>query len=115
MLSGESLVDDVDMAAIPDGQVGFWWLGQHSFIVKLAGKIIYIDPYLTENPSRLVPPLVTAEDMQHADFVLGDRENIGGFGRGQFVLNSAMHRFGSFSKRGGQKHPPLFSTFFSPS
>lgn len=75
MLSGKTLIADIDNAEIPDGQVGFWWLGQHSFVLKLSGQVIYIDPFLTPTPSRLVPPLITEKEMAHADFVLGTHDH----------------------------------------
>ena len=75
MLRGDELVADIDAAEVKPGQVAFWWLGQHSFILKMGRHILYVDPYLTEKPSRLVPPLVTPKQMAHADLVLGTHDH----------------------------------------
>lgn len=39
-------------------------------VVKLGGKVLWIDPYLADNPRRQVPPLCAPEDVTNADFVL---------------------------------------------
>ena len=75
MLTGRKLVADIDAAEVKLGQVAFWWLGQHSFILKLGRQIVYVDPYLTAKPARLVPPMVTPEQMAHADLVLGTHDH----------------------------------------
>ncbi len=65
MRVGPALFADVD-AAVGDA---FWWLGQHSFIVHLAGTQILIDPFLTPLPERQVPPLFTPSDAKNVDVV----------------------------------------------
>jgi L-ascorbate metabolism protein UlaG (beta-lactamase superfamily) len=52
-----------------------WWLGQHSFVLKIAGKIVYIDPFLTSLPGRLVPPMLTPDEVKHADFICGTHDH----------------------------------------
>lgn len=59
MLEGKALFDDVRSC---DDQHAFWWLGQHSFIVKLQDTCLLIDPFLTEMEERNVPPLFSPED-----------------------------------------------------
>lgn len=59
MLKGKDLFQEV--ATVEDKNV-FWWLGQHSFIVKLDGMHVLIDPFLTEMEERNVPPLFAPED-----------------------------------------------------
>jgi len=44
----------------------FTWLGQHSFILSLAGHVILIDPFLADMPERLVSPLFRPADAQGA-------------------------------------------------
>jgi len=69
-LSGEALVRDVTAAELPEGRAAFWWLGQHSFILKIGGRVVYIDPYLEPSPARQTPPLLTPEQVTNADVVL---------------------------------------------
>jgi L-ascorbate 6-phosphate lactonase len=72
-----SLID----AAVPSGSLALWWLGQAGFVFKTpAGKIIYLDPYLSDLAERLfgfkrlsLPP-VTADEVR-ADLVLITHEH----------------------------------------
>ena len=59
MLQGTALFQDVQTC---DDEAAFWWLGQHSFIVKLGSVRLLIDPFLTEMADRNVPPLFAPED-----------------------------------------------------
>ena len=74
-LQGDALIDDVTRAEPAAGEAAFWWLGQHSVILKLAGQIVYIDPYLSPNKARRVPPLFTAEQASNADLVIGTHDH----------------------------------------
>ena len=58
MLTGAALFSQVAAEA---GEA-FWWLGQHSFVLKLAGLPILLDPFLTPLPERRVPPLFAPGD-----------------------------------------------------
>lgn len=70
MKLGKELIKEVSDFSSPLGKIIFWWLGQHSFILKSGGKIIYIDPYITDKPTRLIPPFFKAEEMINADIIL---------------------------------------------
>lgn len=59
MLQGEALFHDAQTCNDP---AAFWWLGQHSFLVKLGPMRLLIDPFLTEMEERNVPPLFAPED-----------------------------------------------------
>src|SRR5208337_109669 len=60
---------------IPSGDMGIWWLGQEGFVFKSpAGKVVVIDPYLTNscqpgaaqigiNADRLYPPPILPADL----------------------------------------------------
>jgi L-ascorbate metabolism protein UlaG (beta-lactamase superfamily) len=75
MLSGQQLIDDIDRAEVPFGCYALWWLGQHSFVVKLGKKIIYLDAFLSPLPNRQVPPLLKPEEIRHADFFFGTHDH----------------------------------------
>ena len=75
MQTGEALISDVEAAQLAPGQVAFWWLGQHSFIVKMGRHVVYLDPFLTPLPERLVPSLVTCEQTAHATLILGSHDH----------------------------------------
>jgi L-ascorbate 6-phosphate lactonase len=69
-ITGPALVERISQQVIPDGAVGVWWLGQSSLVLKAAGQIIYIDPYLAPSSRRLVPPAFPPEAVTHADLIL---------------------------------------------
>lgn len=65
MLKGKTLFDDVKACDTS----AFWWLGQHSFIVKLGETTLLIDPFLGEMEGRNVPPLFAPEDARNVQLV----------------------------------------------
>lgn len=68
--TGPALVERITRQVIPEGAVGVWWLGQSSLVLKAAGQIIYIDPYLKPGPRRLMPPPFPPEAANHIDLIL---------------------------------------------
>lgn len=75
MLTGKALVDDMNACRVEAGQVAFWWIGQHSFIVKLGQTVLYIDPFLTPMEARQVPPLLKTSDITNAAAILGSHDH----------------------------------------
>lgn len=67
---GAALLAEIDATEVTAGTGAFWWHGQHSFTLKLGSTVVYLDPYLDPNPDRQTPPLVTPEQVRHADLVL---------------------------------------------
>ncbi len=65
MLKGKDLFGDVQAC----NTSAFWWLGQHSFIVKLGDTILLIDPFLADMEGRNVPPLFSPEDATSVQLV----------------------------------------------
>jgi L-ascorbate 6-phosphate lactonase len=65
MLKNRALFDDVKTCS----SSAFWWLGQHSFLVKLGETILLIDPFLGEMEGRNVPPLFGPEDATSVQLV----------------------------------------------
>src|SRR3954453_22736054 len=68
--TGERLLEDVRSTSPGRGQGAFWWMGQHTFIVKAGGTVIYIDPFFADWPSRQTPSLLTPDEAELADLVL---------------------------------------------
>jgi L-ascorbate 6-phosphate lactonase len=68
-------------ADVPDNSVSIWWLGQAGFVFKTpAGKVVYLDPYLSDAAERLfgfkrlsLPP-IAAEEVR-ADLVVFTHEH----------------------------------------
>ena len=76
MQTGTDLIRDIDTCRVPPGGCGVWWLGQHSFIVKLGHTVVYIDPFLSPLHSRQVAPLLTPGQVAHADLILGSHDHM---------------------------------------
>lgn len=76
MLTSEQLLEDVNTFRPAAGQCAFWWLGQHSFIVKLGEAIVYVDAFLAPLRGRTVPPLLKAEEVANAHAILGTHDHI---------------------------------------
>src|SRR5207249_2288001 len=53
---GQELLEQIAQTRTEPGRVAFWWLGQHSFILKGGETVVYIDPYLTPDAARQTPP-----------------------------------------------------------
>lgn len=75
MFTGEALIREISSAVVPQGQMAFWWIGQIGFAHKLAGRVIYVDPYLVDERVRLHPPVILAEQVTNADLVLGTHDH----------------------------------------
>jgi L-ascorbate 6-phosphate lactonase len=60
------------LASLPlsDGQVALWWLGQSSFLLRGPGATVFVDPYLSPRPDRLVPPPFAPADARGLELVL---------------------------------------------
>ena len=75
MLSGTELVRDIDACPLRPGELAFWWLGQHSFVVKIGTAVCYLDPFLSPYPGRQVPPLLKPSEVTNAALVLGSHDH----------------------------------------
>jgi len=75
MLTGNALIEDINACRVGPGQCAFWWIGQHSFIVKLGQTILYIDPFLTPMDGRRVPPLLETKQITNAAAILGSHDH----------------------------------------
>ena len=73
--SGQDLAGDVDECRPAPGQCALWWLGQHSFILKLGGAVLYLDPFLTDLPGRRFPSPIRAGDMANAALIFGSHDH----------------------------------------
>jgi len=76
MLTGGELIDDIDGCTAGSGELAMWWLGQHSFVVKAGGKVLYFDPFLSPLAGRQVPPLLSPREIHHADLIFGTHDHI---------------------------------------
>ena len=66
----DALLSDIVNTETEPGQGAFWWMGQHTFIVKTGGKVFYLDPWFAPWESRQTPTLLNYSEAKHADFAL---------------------------------------------
>lgn len=76
MKTGQELIREISETGPAHGNAVFWWLGQHSYIVRTEKRTIYLDPYLSENSSRMVAPPLRPEQVVNADIVTGSHDHI---------------------------------------
>lgn len=76
MLTSQALIDDINALVVPPGQCALWWLGQHSFIVKLGSAVLYLDAFLAPIRGRTVAPLLKPEEVTNADAILGTHDHL---------------------------------------
>jgi L-ascorbate 6-phosphate lactonase len=68
--SGQALLEEIAATDCGPGQGAFWWMGQHSFVVKAGETVVYLDPYLAPGAARQTPPVLSPEEVTNADLVL---------------------------------------------
>lgn len=75
MKTGRELIAEVDACNLMAGSGAAWWLGQHSFIVKLGSSTLYLDPFLSAHPRRNTPPLLRPDELANAAMILGTHDH----------------------------------------
>ncbi len=68
--SGQDLLDSIAAANPRPGELVFWWLGQHSVILRMGAARVFIDPYLKPSERRRKPPLLAPAQGTGFDLVL---------------------------------------------
>lgn len=66
----EELLAEIAETETPQGKGAFWWMGQHTFIVKAGGMVFYLDPWFAAWGSRETASLLTLSETRLADFAL---------------------------------------------
>lgn len=76
MKTGIELIKEINECSLKKGRAAFWWLGQLGYIIKLGMNTIYIDIFLSDIPNRNIKPLLKAEEITNADFIIGSHDHI---------------------------------------
>lgn len=66
----DALLAEIAATETPHGKGAFWWMGQHTFIVKAGGLVFYLDPWFAPWDSRETASLLALEETRLADFAL---------------------------------------------
>ena len=61
------IVSDILNTQLQPDTLALWWLGQAGFVLRSTHAIVYLDPFLSDRPARLIPPLFAAESGPPAD------------------------------------------------
>ena len=64
-------------------------LGQHSFLVKFADKLLAFDPYLSDVSKRLLKPFINTEDLADFDLIFGSHDHSDHIDRPQLAQMAA--------------------------
>ncbi|MCG2659933.1 MAG: MBL fold metallo-hydrolase [Kiritimatiellae bacterium] len=96
MKTGRELVRDVNECKLEEGECALWWLGQHSFIVKLGSKVIYFDLFLSPHKKRRIQPLISPEDVTNADLILGSHDHMDHIDRRIWPIFAESSRMAKF-------------------
>ena len=72
----ENLLEQMRSHQPQPGHLSFWWFGQMGFGIRLAGRLLFLDAFLSPHPGRNVPPAVDVNAPQSADFVFGTHDHI---------------------------------------
>ena len=75
-MQGTELLNSINDYEVKKEQLVFWWLGQLGYVIRMAGCVIYADPFLSELEGRLFAPPFKAEDVRNADIVLGSHDHV---------------------------------------
>lgn len=70
---------DIATAEPPPDSIAMWWLGQASIVLRGAGMTIYIDPFFSAYPDRLVPPPFAPASAPPANIILCTHEHVDHF------------------------------------
>ncbi len=76
---GAELCKEIESAECP--APALWWLGHAGFVLKFRKAVIYVDPFLSNTPKRLIAPPLAPLEIQHAGLVLAthnDPEHLDG-------------------------------------
>ena len=75
MKDPKTLLDELRTFQPEKGGMAFWWLGQMGFAIKVAGRLLLVDAFLSDHQGRVIPPALDADEPELADFVLGTHDH----------------------------------------
>lgn len=78
-MNAQAIAREITAARPAPHAVAMWWLGQASVVLRAPDTTIYIDPFFSEHPERLIAPLLSPATAPPADYVLCTHEHIDHF------------------------------------
>ncbi|TDF98767.1 MBL fold metallo-hydrolase [Paenibacillus piri] len=73
--TGDAMIREMNETHVPYGMLAIWFLGQESVVIKGGNTIIYIDPYLAAQKSRVFQAPFRPEDVTNATYCLITHEH----------------------------------------
>ncbi len=91
--TGKALAEEIAAATTAEGELAFWWLGQHGFVLRLGEAAVAMDPFLTDGPARTVRPVLAPEDLAGVAVVTGSHDHGDHIDRGVWpaIAEAAPH------------------------
>ncbi|GAC1331426.1 MAG: MBL fold metallo-hydrolase [Chloroflexota bacterium] len=76
------LLRELQNLSLGEGQVALVWLGQSGFAVRMGDVTFLLDPFLSPNPDRIVPPAFSVRNGRGIDALLCTHEHLDHFDAG---------------------------------
>lgn len=76
------LIAAIQQASPADDELMIWGLGQQGFAVRIGARILWLDPFLSEFPGRLIPPPIRPEEVVCGDLIFGSHDHADHIDRG---------------------------------
>jgi len=86
MKNQNDLLEEIKAFTPKTGEMAFWWLGQMGFAMKIAGKFLLVDAFLSPHKNRRIPPAFDVNAPELADYVLGTHDHIDHIDRKAWVF-----------------------------
>jgi len=80
------LIREIQAARPRAGEVLLWGLGQHSFAVRMGDRVLWLDPFLSDWPGRLIPSPLRPEEVVCGDLVFGSHDHADHIDRGAWPI-----------------------------
>ncbi len=75
MPQGQELMQEIRQATVEPGKFALWWLGQQGWIIKTVRCLAGIDLFLSDNPKRRYPALLSPKELAGFDLILGTHDH----------------------------------------
>lgn len=88
----KNLIEEIHSSKPSDGEVFFWWIGQHGFVIKTISSLICIDPFLSDHPERLISSPLRPEDFKEFNLIACTHDHIDHLDRKSLSVIFSLNR-----------------------
>jgi L-ascorbate metabolism protein UlaG (beta-lactamase superfamily) len=76
------MIAAIQQARPATDEIMIWGLGQHSFAVRIGSRILWLDPFLSDWPGRLIPSPIRPVELVCGDLIFGSHDHADHIDRG---------------------------------